>query len=109
VGQPSRRGHGDVRHLALRRSRRHGKRVDEARGIYRGEVLAIMVHSPTSWPTPKTFLPFSDGTVMTVANRKKPTPEEIRARREAHQARLRELNRHIERIKAELAAKQKSA
>jgi hypothetical protein len=42
VGQPSRRGHGDVRHLALRRSRRHGKRVDEARGIYRGEVLAIM-------------------------------------------------------------------
>jgi hypothetical protein len=47
--------------------------------------------------------------VTTVAKRKKPTPAEIRARREAHQPRLRDLHGHIERIKAELAAKQKSA
>jgi hypothetical protein len=36
--------------------------------------------------------------------RKKWTPEERRAWREARDARLRELHSHIERIKAELAA-----
>jgi hypothetical protein len=41
--------------------------------------------------------------------RKKWTPEEYRAWRERHEARLRDLHGHIERIKAELAAKQKSA
>ena len=41
--------------------------------------------------------------------REKPTPEEIRAWREAREARQRELEAHIERITAELAAKQKSA
>jgi hypothetical protein len=35
--------------------------------------------------------------------------EEIRAWREAREARQRELHGHIERIKAELAAKKKSA
>jgi hypothetical protein len=39
---------------------------------------------------------------------KKSTREEYRARREARQARVRELNEHIERIKAELAAKKTS-
>ena len=41
--------------------------------------------------------------------RKKPTPDERRARREAREARLRELHGHIERIKAELAEKRKPA
>jgi hypothetical protein len=36
--------------------------------------------------------------------RKKRTPEERRAERERHEARQRELQGHIERIKAELAA-----
>ena len=42
-------------------------------------------------------------------NPKKWTREEWRAWREAHEARQRELQAHIERIKAELAAKQKPA
>ncbi len=37
---------------------------------------------------------------------KKWTPEEFRAWRAARQTRMRELHGHIERIKAELAAKQ---
>jgi hypothetical protein len=41
--------------------------------------------------------------------RKKRTPEERRAEREAREVRLRELHGHIERIKAELAAKGKPA
>ncbi|MFN2469253.1 MAG: hypothetical protein ABR521_14120 [Gaiellaceae bacterium] len=40
---------------------------------------------------------------------KKWTPEEYRAWREAREARMRELQGHIERIKAELAAKQKAS
>jgi hypothetical protein len=39
--------------------------------------------------------------------RKKRTPEERRASREAHDARQRELRGHIERITAELAEKKK--
>ena len=41
--------------------------------------------------------------------KKKWTPEEYRAWRKRHEARLSELNGHIERIKAELAAKQKAS
>lgn len=41
--------------------------------------------------------------------RKKWTPEERRARREAYEARQLELRGHIERIKAELAEKKKPA
>jgi hypothetical protein len=41
--------------------------------------------------------------------RKKWTPEEYRAWRERHEARLRDLQGHIERIKAELASKQKAS
>jgi hypothetical protein len=41
--------------------------------------------------------------------RKKRTPEEIRADREHREARQAELRGHIERIKAELEAKRKSA
>ena len=41
--------------------------------------------------------------------RKKWTPEEWRAWREAHEARIRELRGHAERIRAELAAKKKPA
>ncbi len=41
--------------------------------------------------------------------RKKWTPEEWRAWREARAARRRELQGHIERIKTELSAKQKPA
>ena len=37
---------------------------------------------------------------MATMKRKKPTPDEIRARREAHEACVRELQGHIERIKA---------
>jgi hypothetical protein len=40
---------------------------------------------------------------------KKWTPEQYRAWRQARQARLRELQAHIERIEAELAARQKPA
>jgi hypothetical protein len=39
--------------------------------------------------------------------RKRRSPEEICAEREARRARLDELHAHIERIKAELAAKRK--
>jgi hypothetical protein len=41
--------------------------------------------------------------------RKKRTPEELRAWREAREARIRELRGHGERIRAELAAKKKPA
>ena len=41
--------------------------------------------------------------------RKRWTPEERRAWKEAREARLRELHGHIERIKAELATKRKPA
>jgi hypothetical protein len=41
--------------------------------------------------------------------RKKPTPDEWRAWREAREARIRDLHRHIEKIRAELAAKRKPA
>jgi hypothetical protein len=41
--------------------------------------------------------------------RKKWTPEELRAWREAREASIRELRSHEERIKAELAAKKKPA
>jgi hypothetical protein len=41
--------------------------------------------------------------------RKKRTPEERREWRAARDARLRELHEHMERIKAELEAKKKSA
>jgi hypothetical protein len=41
--------------------------------------------------------------------RKKWTPEELRAWREAREASIRELRGHAERIKAELAAKKKPA
>ncbi len=41
--------------------------------------------------------------------RKKWTPEEWRAWRAAREARLRELREHVERIRAEIAAKHKPA
>jgi hypothetical protein len=41
--------------------------------------------------------------------RKKPTPEELRAWREASDARIRELRAHEERIRAELEARKKPA
>ena len=41
--------------------------------------------------------------------KKKWTPEERRAQREAREARLADLHAHIERIKAELEAKKKPA
>jgi hypothetical protein len=44
-----------------------------------------------------------------MAKRKKPTPEEIRARKAHAAARLAELQAHMDRITAELAAKQKPA
>jgi len=40
--------------------------------------------------------------------KRKWTPEEFRAWREARDARIRELRSHVERIKAELAAKPKA-
>ncbi len=41
--------------------------------------------------------------------KKKETPEEFRAWWDAREARIRELHRHIEKIRAELAAKRKPA
>lgn len=41
--------------------------------------------------------------------KKKPTPDENRARREAQEARIRELRRRAEQIRVELAAKRKPA
>jgi hypothetical protein len=56
---------------------------------------------PRSWP--------SSTMRTTRMKRKKRTPEEVKAWREAREARLRELEYWIERGKAELAAKRKLA
>jgi trans-aconitate methyltransferase len=46
---------------------------------------------------------------MTTMKKKRWTPEQYRAWRNARNARLRELQAHIDRISAELAARQKPA
>jgi hypothetical protein len=84
--------------------------MDEAQGIYRGEVLALMGALADHTRTLCAYFKYSKRTARTMKNPKKWTPEEWREWRKRGEARQRELHAHMERIKAELAsAKKKSA
>jgi hypothetical protein len=81
--------------------------VDEDQGIYRGEVLTTMGTLADIVTDTRKSSPSWGATTRRTT--KKWTPEQYRAWRKARQARLRELQAHIERIEAELASRQKPA
>jgi len=81
--------------------------MEEELGIYREEVLVMIGRLPTSRPIRGRSSRSSAATRRTTMKRRKKTPEEIRAWREAREARIRELHWHMEKIRNELAARRK--
>jgi hypothetical protein len=82
--------------------------MDDEQGIYRVEVLAIMGRLPTCTSmSTRSFVTSKERTTMKRKRKIFRTPEERKAWEARSEARIRDLQSHIDRITAELAAKKR--
>ena len=89
------------------RDARHAGRLEEEQGIYRDEVMDVIGGLADISSDTLQILAILRGEDERRTMKKKWTPEEWRAYKKAREARIQGLRNHVERIKAELAAKRK--